>query len=226
MNEEKQATEERQTAWEIMRDFFQDKKEKPQELQIFNPLGLKIGDFVSIDIEGLFGEQFPVTEIRENTTGVGEKDFVHTDFVLATEGDETVYLRLNPVVNSDPYAKKHCDMLVLFPDAEMRHDEDFYKNTLSTGILEVNEDGVVIATYERIRKKKDPFQAIVKVVDKQGQPPRVERISYWDYDRDTEDGTKEFYFVEMNEETGFFKMFRGVPVFEESVKFLRKKVGA
>ncbi|MEK7566940.1 MAG: hypothetical protein AAB527_02300, partial [Patescibacteria group bacterium] len=167
-----------------------------------------------------------VTEIDEYSTVIGGQTFRHIDYILETDDGDKITLRLNPVAKTDPYAKKHCDVLVLFPDWEQEFDENLLKNVLSTGTFEVLENGEVVATYHRIGENKEPYSATVRVVDKPGQIPRVENFKYWDYVRDVEGGTQEFYFVEMSEETGWFQMFKGVLIFEEDVKFLRKKVDA
>ncbi len=173
-------SEERQTAWEVMRDFFQDKKEKPQELQVFNPLQLKIGDFVFLNGADLSGKSFVVTSVSECVTKVGKNSFSHIDIGLQTADEKNVFLRLNPAVNADPHAKKHCDVLVLFPDYEMGYDEDFCKNVLSDpdGVLNAENDGEV-TTYHRLGSGREPFNAELKTIDEANQKePRVESISY------------------------------------------------
>lgn len=215
--------EEKATLWELLKDYFQNEQEEPEELKIFNPLKLKIGDFVSIDAAGLFGKQLVVSELDVYERKIGGEKFEFVNYVLLDDENNPVNLRIHPIKNSDPYAKQHCDALVVLPDFEMAYDKGFHENVLPTGVLEVKDDkGNVLATYQRVGESKESYLATVTVLDNPDNAPKREKYSYWDYIREV-DGSTEFYFVEMNDETGWIQMFKGVPVSEPDVKVLRKR---
>lgn len=216
--------EERVTIWEALRDHFAAEQKEPEELKMFNPLKLKIGDFVSIDAKDLYGKQLAVSELDVYERTLGGEKFEFINYVLLDDENKPVNLRLHPIKDSDPYGKKHCDVLVVLPDSEMAYDKDFHENVLPTGVLEVkDEKGELLATFQRVGESKEPYSAVVTVLDNPDSPPRKERYTYWDYVRETEEKTTQFYFVEMNEDNGWFQMFVGFPVDEQDVKVFRKK---
>lgn len=215
---------EKATLWELLKDYFQnEQKEQSEELKIFNPLRLKIGDFVSIDAAGLFGRQLVVSELDVYERKIGNERFEFVNYVLLDDETKPVNLRIHPIKGSDPYAKQHCDAMVVLPDFEMAYDKVFHENILPAGILEVKDNqGNLLATYQRVGESKEPYLATVTVLDNPNQPPKKEKYSYWDYVRDI-GGSAEFYFVEMNEESGWIQMFKGFQVSELDVKVLRRQ---
>lgn len=215
--------EEKATLWELLKDYFMRKQEEPEELKIFNPLKLKIGDFVTIDAANLYGKQLVASELDVYERKIGGEKFEFVNYVLLDDENHPVNLRVHPIKDSDPYGKKHCDALVVLPDFEMAYDKGFHENVLPTGVLEVKDDkGNVLATYQRVGESKEPYLATVTVLDNPDSAPKREKYSYWDYVREI-DGSTEFYFVEMNDETGWIQMFKGFPVSELDVKVFRKK---
>ena len=92
---------------------------------------------------------------------------------------------------------------------------------LPSGILDIKDDqGQILAHYERLHGLRDPYRADVLVLAPDGQR-RHESYDYWDFGRN-QDGRDEFYFVEMNAETGMFQMWRAVETTENEVSFLRR----
>lgn len=206
------------TLWEVGVEWVKGVQGKDlPESKIFNPLKANLGDFISIAAVGLSGMNFViVAEIDEYERTIGNKTYRFADYILRN-GDEWFTLRVNPVEDADPYSQKHFDLLLLYPDAEFEYNENLHKNVLPTGVLEVrDESGNVIATYQRLGGLTDPHEAKVTALKDRTKTPEVEHFHYWDFCR-ANDGTTEYYFVEMNKETGWFQMFRGVELFEKDV---------
>jgi hypothetical protein len=114
------------------------------------------------------------------------------------------------------------DALLLRIYDEFEFAEDFLavvKDT--TGLFKVTDDkSGAEATFSRINDVRDSYQAAVLVVagttpDGEGAPGKVSpaKVEYWDFWRDADIGAgktvKEFVFVEMNSDTGWFQIWRG-----------------
>jgi hypothetical protein len=107
------------------------------------------------------------------------------------------------------------------------HDEfAFAENFLGvlkdpSGILDVTEDNSgVTDTFGRINDLRDPYEAAVMVVAETTSDGKVPpgktssvKLEYWDFWRAIDIGggntAKEFLFVEMNSDTGWFQIWRG-----------------
>ena len=91
----------------------------------------------------------------------------------------------------------------------------------TTGLFKVTDDKTgAETTFARINDQRESYQAAVLVVsettpDGKGATGKVSpaKIEYWDYWRDVDIGgsktAKEFIFVEMNSDTGWFQIWRG-----------------
>jgi len=105
---------------------------------------------------------------------------------------------------------------------EFEFSEDFLavvKDT--TGLFKITEDKTgEETTYSRINDLRQSYEAAVMVVaettaDGKGAPGKVSpaKIEYWDYWRDAEIGdgktAKEFVFVEMDSDKGWFQIWIG-----------------
>lgn len=212
----------RMTLYEMALERLRKKEEVSPELKIFNPLKAKIGDFVSIDAADLSGTNFLVTELDVYKQLIGSETFEFTDYPLR-DGDKWVTVRVNPVANPDPYSHKHYNVLVLYPDFEMQYDEEFCKNILNSGgPLEVKDgEGRVLATYNRLFDgATEPVVCEVMVLKDLSKPLERETVSCWDFGRNLEDKSCEFYFVEMNNNDHMFQMFRGIEVSEKDITLL------
>ena len=114
------------------------------------------------------------------------------------------------------------DTLLLRLEDEFAFSEDFLgvvKDT--TGIFEVVDDkSGAKDTFSRINDLRESYEAAVLAVaattaDGKAVPDKTSpaRVEYWDYWRDVDIGdghaAKEFLFVEMNSETGWFQIWRG-----------------
>ncbi len=210
---------ERQTLWQMLAKKIKGEQEELEEFKVFNPLKGKVGDFISIEAEDLSGINFSIVEIDACKRKIGEEIFELTDYVLR-DGETWVYLRVYPITNPEPYSHKHADVLLLSLDCEMEYNENFHKEILPNGILEVRDgEGKIIATYTRRGGLKEPQDAeitIIKVEDRK-QIINEESVQCWDFERQLEDGSLEYYFVEMNNDTGCSQMFKGIEISEKDI---------
>jgi len=190
-----------------------------------NPLDLRIGSAVIVPaVNGpeLSSCDFSVEEIREYTRRLGGRDFVFTDYVLrgvntkSLDADQRIVARLRVVPNE---AGAHDSVLLRIED-EFAFAEDFLSVLKDdTGIFEVTDDKSGAATtFSRINDLRESYQAAVLLVSQstpEGKASKTApvKIEYWDYWRDAELGNgksaKEFLFVEMNSDTGWFQLWRG-----------------
>jgi hypothetical protein len=192
-----------------------------------NPLDLRVSSPVIVAYANgpeFADYSFTVQEIREYTRRIQGQTFPFTDYVLrgvnakSLDADDILPARLRVVPNQ---AGAHDSLLLRLYD-EFEFTEDFLavvKDT--TGLFKVTEDqSGAEATFSRINDLRDSYQAAVMVVpettlDGKAASGKVTpaKVEYWDYWRDADIGagksTKEFIFVEMNSETGWFQIWRG-----------------
>jgi hypothetical protein len=192
-----------------------------------NPLDLRVGSAVSVAHANgpeFAGYDFTVQEIREYTRRIGGQDFRFTDHVLrgintkSLDADDTLLARVRVLPNQ---AGAHDALLLRLYD-EFEFAENFLavvKDT--TGLFKITEDSTgAEETYSRINDMRESYEAAVLVVaattpEGKGAPGKISpaKIEYWDYWRDAEIGgdktAKEFVFVEMNSDTGWFQIWRG-----------------
>ena len=192
-----------------------------------NPLDLHVGSPVAAAYANgpeFADYNFTVQEIREYTRRIQGQEFRFTDYVLrgvnpqSLDADDTMTVRLRVVPNQ---AGAH-DALLLRRYDEFEFAEDFLavvKDT--TGLFKVTDDkSGAEATFSRINDLRQSYQAAVLLVtettaDGKGTTGRISplKVEYWDYWRDADIGAgktaKEFVFVEMNSDTGWFQIWRG-----------------
>jgi hypothetical protein len=192
-----------------------------------NPLDLRVGSAVPVAHANgpeFAGYDFTVQEIREYTRRLGGQEFRFTDYLLrginakSMDADDAVVARVRVVPNQ---AGAHDALLLRLYD-EFEFAEDFLavvKDT--TGLFKITEDSTgAEETYSRINDLRESYEAAVLVAtattpEGKGAPGKVSpaRIEYWDYWRDADIGggktAKQFVFVEMNSDTGWFQIWRG-----------------
>jgi hypothetical protein len=213
--------EHRLTPWQAFKDLLGASKEKSLVLSVYNPFALKPADFVVVDdvINGISKTHYQVTELDVYRRTVENQTFEFVDYIL--HGPEDRWLTLRVSENAGLPGTTERTLLLLFPDYEGEYDENLHKNVLPTGVLEVKNDaGELIATYERVHGLKDPYRADVLVIGAD-ETPQHESCEYWDFGR-TVDGREEFYFVEMNTETGVIRTWRAVQTSQNELSFLRR----
>ena len=192
-----------------------------------NPLDLRVGSPVPIAFANgpeFADRDFTVQEIREYVRRIGGQEFGFADFVLrgvntkTFDADQTMTARLRAVPNT---AGGHDTLLLKLYD-EFAFAEEFLAVLKDdTGIFEATDDASgVTDTFTRINDLRESYEAAVLVVSettREGQAPPGKtssaKLEYWDYWRDMDivDGntTREFVFVEMNSDTGWFQIWRG-----------------
>jgi hypothetical protein len=192
-----------------------------------NPLDLRVGSAVSVAYANgpeFTDYNFTAQEIREYTRRIAGQEFRFTDYVLrgvntkSPDADDTVAARLRVVPNQ---AGAHDALLLRLYD-EFAFAEDFLGVVKdATGLFKVTEDKTgAETTFARINDLRESYQAAVLVVsettpDGKAATGKVSpaKIEYWDYWRDADIGggktAKEFIFVEMNSDTGWFQIWRG-----------------
>jgi hypothetical protein len=191
-----------------------------------NPLDLRVGSAVAVAYANgpeFADYNFAAQEIREYTRRIEGQEFRFTDYVLrgintkSPDADDTLAARLR-VPNQ---AGAHDSLLLRLYD-EFEFAEDFLgvvKDT--TGLFKMTDDkSGAEETFSRINDLRESYQAVVLVVAEttpdgkaatgKASPVKVE---YWDYWREADIGggktAKEFVFVEMNSDTGWFQIWRG-----------------
>jgi hypothetical protein len=201
-------------------------------IPFYNPEDLGMGSAVNVPyVNGadLAGYDFSVREIREYNRHIGSQEFRFTDYVLSGvntksfEAEGTLVARMRAVPNQ---AGSH-DMLLLRLYDEFGFAEDFLQVVKDdTGIFEIQDDKTgEKESYTRINDLRESYQAAVLLVQETAPDGKAvngktsgQKIEYWDYWRDVDLGNgktaKEFVFVEMNSDTGWFQIWRGREFFE------------
>ncbi|MGO8675412.1 MAG: hypothetical protein ACLQVX_06040 [Limisphaerales bacterium] len=192
-----------------------------------NPLDLRVGSPVPVAFANgpqFASHDFTVQEIREYNRQIGGQEFRFTDYCLrgvntkSFDANDVLSVRVRAMPNQ---AGSHDAILLQLYD-EFAFAETFVNVvTDTTGIFEVTDDkSGARETFTRINDLLDSYQAAVLVVtestpDGKAAPGKVSplKLEYWDYWRDIDIGggktAKEFFFVEMSSETGWFQLWRG-----------------
>ena len=192
-----------------------------------NPLDLRIGSPVPIAFANgpdFAGYNFTVEEIREYNRRIGGRDFTFTDYVLrgvntkTFDADQAMTVRVRVMPNQ---AGAHDSLLLRLSD-DFAFAEGFLNVVKDdTGLFEVKEtESGAPETFTRINNLRDSYEAAVLAINEttaEGKAPTGKtstiKVEYWDYWRDIEIGNgksaKEFLFVEMNGDTGWFQIWRG-----------------
>ena len=196
-------------------------------IEFYNPLDLRVGSPLRMAFANgpeFADYDFTVQEIREYNRRIGGKEFRFTDYVLrgvntkTFDADQVMAARVRAVPNQ---AGAHDALLLRLSD-EFAFAEDFLRVVRDdTGTFEVKEDDSGAAeTFARINDLRESYEAAVLVVvetnaEGKALPPKTSgaKIEYWDYWREIQVGdgksAKEFLFVEMNSDTGWFQLWRG-----------------
>jgi hypothetical protein len=196
-------------------------------IPFFNPLDLRVGAAQTIAYANgpeFVGFDFTVQEIREYTRRIGSQEFRFSDYVLrgvstkSFDAKDAIVARIRVVPNQ----AGANDSLLLRVYDEFAFSEDFLGVVKDdTGVFEISDDKSEDKfTFNRINDLRESYQAAVLVVGETtpdgkavaGKATPV-KIEYWDYWRDADIGAgntaKEFVFVEMNSDTGWFQIWRG-----------------
>jgi hypothetical protein len=214
------------TLWEMLVDRLH-KGGNGAGIPFFNPLDLRVGAGQTIAYANgpeFAGFDFAVQEIREYTRRIGGQEFRFSDYVLrgvstkSFDAKDAMIARIRTVPNQ----VGANDSLLLRVYDEFAFSEDFLGVVKDdTGVFEISDDTSGDKfTFNRINDLRESYQAAVLVVGETtpdgkavtGKATPV-KIEYWDYWRDADIGAgntaKEFVFVEMNSDTGWFQIWRG-----------------
>ena len=134
------------------------------------------------------------------------------------EAEKVLSARLRAVPNQ---AGSHDSLLLRLED-EFEFAEDFLAVVRdATGTFDVTDDkSGAKETFSRINELRESYEAAVLLVadtTPEGKAASAKtsplKIEYWDYWREVDIGAgntaKEFLFVEMNSDTGWFQIWRG-----------------
>ncbi len=193
----------------------------------YNPLDLRIGSAVAVShLNGpeFAGYDFTVREICEGVRRIGEQEFAFADYRLRGINTKTfdhddevgVLLRVFP----NDHGTRDALLLRLFD--ELAFSEEFLalvKDT--TGIFEISDnDTGEKEVFTRINDVVGAYEVatlIVPTTTEDGRAPagttKNGKFEYWDYWREVEIGggktTRQFLFIEMNNDNGWFQIWRG-----------------
>lgn len=213
------------TLWEMLVEAFSG----PTEFKFYNPLRARIGNAVSISDVELRDFNFFLREIREYKRRIGRKNFFFADYVILARplnADELLLrLRLTPVEERHAAdSELSHDVLLLRLDDEFKYDKEFHSIlTDESQKFEVREHDEVVAEYWRINDVTSPYQAKVSVIQDTNKNRRAEmneveklELEYWDYWRESKAegdvAQTEFLFVEMDSESGWFQIWKGLSI--------------
>jgi hypothetical protein len=220
------------TLWEMLMERMHKSGGNGAGIPFYNPLALRVASAVNVAWSNgpdVTGYDFSVQEILEYNRHIGGQDYRFTDYVLrgvntkSFEAEGNLTMRLRTVPNQ---AGSHDSLLLRVYD-EFGFAEDFL-NVLKdeTGVFEVEDPKTgAKEIFNRINDLRDSYNAAVLAVGETtpdgkaaGGKTRALKLEYWDYWRDIEvtggKTAKEFIFVEMNSDTGFFQIWRGREFFE------------
>jgi len=215
------------TLWEMLQERLHRGSGNGAGIAFDNPLDQRVGSAVTIAWSNgpeYADYNFTIREIREYTRRIGGQEFRFTDYVLrgvntkSFEADQELTARLRVMPNP---AGAHDTLLLRLYD-EFEFAEGFLAVVQdTTGIFAVKDDKTGAAqTFSRINDLRDSYEAVVLVVSETtpdgkaaaGKTSPV-KVEYWDYWRDADIGggkaAKEFLFVEMNSDTGWFQIWQG-----------------
>jgi hypothetical protein len=201
-------------------------------IPFYNPLDLRVGSALNIPYSNgaeFANYDFQVKEIREYTRRIGEQDFRFTDYCLSGTNTKSFSAEdmLQARVRSVPNAAGAFDSLLLRLNDEFAFAEDFLQVVKDdSGIFEVTDDeSGKKETFHRINDLKTSYEAVVLAISEttsegkaaSGKTKAV-KLEYWDYWRDADLGggktAKDFVFVELNSDTGWFRIWRGCEFFQ------------
>jgi len=185
--------------------------ESKLEDKITNVLKLHLGDFVLKKVSG--GRQtFEVVEIIEYDRLILREHFFFSDYLLK-DGDNTVVLRAVP-------KERGFDILWLNIFFESEFDSSI-QDAAKCKIFKIdqNNGGVPDIQYDSLNAGEDGFLADQRIVSKTGI--KDEQARYWDFTRQIDEGA-EFFFVEINEETGYIMMFKGLEISINDIEIIPK----
>ena len=220
------------TIWEMLMERLHGGAGNGHGVPFYNPLGHAIGSAVPVSYSNgpqFAGYDFAVREILEYTRHISGQDYRFTDYVLngvntkAMDAESSMTVR----VRSIPNMAGAFDSLLLCLWDEFAFAEDFLSVVKDdTNLFKITDDkSGAEDTFSRINDVNASYNAAVMSItgttpDGKAAPGKAQplKVEYWDYWRDAElyggkKTAKEFVFVEMNSDTGWFQIWRGSEFF-------------
>jgi hypothetical protein len=219
------------TLWEMLQErLHRSSNGNGSSISFLNPLEFSVGSSVPLSFANgpdFANIDFTVKEIREYNRRIGGKDYPFTDYVLRGVNSKTfdneMVARVRAIAND---AGGHDALLLSLYD-EFAFSEDFLAVVKDdTGVLDITQDKTGDnETFTRINDVRGSYEAAILIISEttpDGKaPPRgtaAAKAEYWDYWREVDLGNgktaREFVFVEMNSENGWFQIWRGREFFQ------------
>lgn len=180
-----------------------------EEDDLYNPLRLHIGDFVSFQTVDLSGGNWSVVEVAEYQRVAGDETFPMANYGLR-EGNRRLVLRAVPGQEevSAP------DLLVLKVFEEMGFSQEVAEAVKSNEFYVDEDDGTRIVYQPLSDCGEEGWLARCRTVTDSRRTARSSEIRYWDYFRKGSMDRGEmagdvFFFVEIDQETGWTRMLEG-----------------
>jgi len=218
------------TLWEKLQDRL--KSATDTGVAFYNPLDAGVGSLIPLTTAELMGYNFTVREIRELTRHIRGKDFIFTDYVLEGFNPETPEKKLEFRLRANPTDSGLHTLFLLTKYDSLAYDEglegvvrkpDVQED--GSSFFETTDDDGTTQSYARLNNLAgEPYSAVVGVIGETNlkhlaitDKIKPLKLDYWDYWRDVEiakDKTHpELCFVEMNTETGWFEIWKGIEIF-------------
>jgi hypothetical protein len=222
-----QADPKGKTLWEMFLQRIHHGGSNGSGIPFYNPRDVQVGAAMPIAYSNgpeFAGYDFEVREIREYNRRIDGQEYRFVDYVLRGVNNKSFDAAdtIDAKVRAVPNLSGAHDALLLRLEDEFAFAEDFLTVVQDqTGIFEItDDDSSAKATFTRINDLKESYVAAVLVVaattpDGKAVAGKFSpvQIEYWDYWRDADIGggntAKEFVFVEMNRESGWFQIWRG-----------------
>lgn len=200
------------------------KSEKVASKNVSNPLNLAIDGFVSINAIDLRNHRFFTHSIEDYTTQVGFYCHRMTDYNLISrpiDGEE-LQIKLRVVLDLDRQR-----VLVLTKFDEFEYDDGFIavlndkekKFVIDDDMDDEDASNDIHEEYWRVNDVAYSYTAKVKTLHDKNEDAKIDdseveesEVKFWDYSRITsKEGVniEEFVYVEMNNKTGWFQIWRG-----------------
>jgi hypothetical protein len=201
------------------------------EEKFVNPLGVRLGDPVSLDcLDWRDLDQLQVTQFRVVTRKIGNQEFPFTDYYLRHRGlepgeERTCLLRYVPLDDPDPDSGATHEVYLLKLVGEFEIDEEVMevlKQDSGYACPTLDEDGdwVLVEFPTRVNDVEIPYDCDVDIVkdadhDGEAEDDEVEshQITLWDFWRlisaEGVGDRTEYLFVEVDQEDGWTELFQG-----------------
>lgn len=196
--------------------------------KIYNPIGCIIGSVLKINFLDYISYRFVVTEIRDYTVQLGNREYKMVDYVLQARaaGQESFFCRLRLVPDDDDASTLSHRTMMMNQYDDMPYSEELHQvvkdDTLQFIIENDDPNEPERLEFWRVNDVRMAFEAKVRILADENRDGKLEEsevttatIDFWDYFRNTEvdgDPADEFLFVEMDKKDGWFSIWRGLEV--------------